>query len=249
MPYRDEDEVLRERYRTLEGELSQMKESREVLAGLDAREAQLREEMATLTRAIARTRRRADQPLLANLSVASPCPARWEDMVGDERSRFCGGCKKNVHNISALAAAEAEALLRANSGGLCVRYFQRADGTVMTQDCPDGVRRKKNRKLAVVAAGAFGLAATAFGSVAAFANMGARHAVTGSMAVESGPGTQQQLTTMMGDPAPVEPSSAAPPEDPPAVPVMGEPPLAEPQLHTMGRMAPPHAGRGARGIR
>jgi hypothetical protein len=219
MPYRDDDEVLRERYRTLEGELSQMKESRAVLAGLDAREAQLREEMATLTKAIARTRRVADTPLLANLRVASPCPARWSDMVGDERTRFCGGCRKNVHNLSALGAAEAEALLKANAGDLCVRYYQRADGTVMTQDCPDGVRRKKNRKLAVIAAGAFGVTATAFGSLVAFS--------TTMGDVEPPPTTGGSATIAMGAPPPSDPAmqavQATQAIDPPPREKMGEP--------------------------
>jgi hypothetical protein len=235
MPYRDEDEVLRERYRTLEGELSQMKEAREVLAGLDAREAKLREEMATLTEAISRTRRTGAPgeggPLLANLRVASPCPAKWSDMVGDERTRFCGGCKKNVHNISALDAAEAEALLAANAGDLCVRYYQRADGTVMTQDCPDGVRRKRNRKLAVIAAGAFGLTATAFGSAVAF-TMGTcpTHATMGE-------------SESMGSPLAIEIStrpSATPPVELPPVENMGAPALAappDPPPQLMGRVA------------
>ena len=165
MPYRDEDEVLRERYRTLEGELSHMKESREVLAGLDAKEAKLREEMATLTRSIARSRRRTAPgergPLLSNLSVATPCPARWEDMVGDERTRFCSGCRKDVHNISALDAAAAETLLREKSGGLvrAVLPARRRHG-----DDAGLLRRRGAARTTgssrVIAAGAFGLTAT-----------------------------------------------------------------------------------------
>ncbi len=234
MPYRDEDEVLRERYRTLEGELSQTKESREILAGLDAREAKLREEMAILTKAISRTRRAVapggSGPLLANLRVASPCPAKWSEMVGDERTRFCGGCRKNVHNLSALDAAEAEALLRANAGDLCVRYYQRADGTVMTQDCPDGLRRKKNRKLAVIAAGAFGLTATAFGTVVAFA--------TTTMGT-SGRETQ-------GSPVPLHPTT--PTHEVPPAPIMGDPtPAPDAMSEGVGHVAPQHplAGQAA----
>lgn len=238
MPYRNEDEVLRERYRTLEGELSLMKESRERLSGLDAREAKVREEMAALTRSIARSRpRRADEtPLLANLTVASPCPAKWDDMVGDERTRFCSGCKKNVHNLSALDAAEAEALLREKNGELCVRYFQRADGTVMTQDCPDGVRRKKTRRLSVLAAGAFGLTASAYGALTAMASMGSpsRPEMMGDVA----PPTTTEVP-LMGAPMPVEEPSTQR-VDPPAREKMGEPgpvPPAKPVL--MGRVAVP----------
>jgi hypothetical protein len=42
-----------------------------------------------------------------------------------------------------------------------VRFYQRADGTVLTADCPVGVRRKRVRRGVLVAAGAGALAAAA----------------------------------------------------------------------------------------
>ena len=48
---------------------------------------------------------------LEKLRIANPCPARWEEMQGDERVRFCGTCKKSVYNLSALQRSEAEALV------------------------------------------------------------------------------------------------------------------------------------------
>jgi hypothetical protein len=52
---------------------------------------------------------------------------------------------------------EAEALLREKQGGLCVRYYQRADGTVMAQDCPEGTLRKLRRRLALALGLSFAL--------------------------------------------------------------------------------------------
>jgi hypothetical protein len=54
--------------------------------------------------------------------------------------RFCDGCQKRVYNLSALCQAEAEGLLRAHEGHLCVRYYRRHDGTILTADCPVGLR-------------------------------------------------------------------------------------------------------------
>lgn len=76
--------------------------------------------------------------LLANVKVASPCSARWGHMAGDDRARFCGQCQKHVYNLSNLTADEATALIREREGRLCARFYQRADGTVLTSDCPVG---------------------------------------------------------------------------------------------------------------
>lgn len=98
---------------------------------------------------------RYDSPL-ANVKVASPCSADWEQMAGDDRKRFCGDCKLHVYNLSGMTTYDAENLLRLSEGRLCVRYYQRPDGTVLTQDCPVGWARVK-RRLSVAAAAAFGL--------------------------------------------------------------------------------------------
>ena len=82
---------------------------------------------------------------LNNLKIASPCPTNWDSMYGNEKVRFCGECKLNVYNLSGMNKTEAENLLRSTEGRLCVRYFQRADGTVIMQDCPVGWRALKKR--------------------------------------------------------------------------------------------------------
>ena len=85
---------------------------------------------------------RTEIPLLQNVRIASPCRASWEEMtpIDQDRVRFCDGCRKRVYNLSALCQAEAEGLLRAHEGHLCVRYYRRHDGTILTADCPVGLR-------------------------------------------------------------------------------------------------------------
>ncbi len=75
---------------------------------------------------------------LDNIHVASPCPANWDEMYGSDRKRFCGDCKLNVYNLSNMTRHEAETLLINSEGRLCVRFFRRADGTVLTKNCPVG---------------------------------------------------------------------------------------------------------------
>jgi len=83
-------------------------------------------------------------PLLDNVQVATPCEASWDSMRGNGRVRFCTRCSKKVFNLSAMSRADAEVLLRQHVGaGLCVRFYRRLDGTVMTTDCPVGVRARR----------------------------------------------------------------------------------------------------------
>ncbi len=72
------------------------------------------------------------------LKVATPCLARWEDMAGDERARFCQHCQKHVYNFSAMTTMEVEQLVLKNEGNVCGRMYRRKDGKVLTADCPTG---------------------------------------------------------------------------------------------------------------
>jgi len=73
---------------------------------------------------------------LARVRVASPCKADWDEMIGTDRVRFCGQCSLNVYNLSAMTRDEAESVIAANEGKLCVRFYRRKDGSILTQDCP-----------------------------------------------------------------------------------------------------------------
>ncbi len=82
---------------------------------------------------------------LDNLSVAAPCSENWAEMSGDDRARFCKLCTKHVYNLSAMSRAEAEALIISKEGKLCIRFAQRADGTVISDNCPVGLRAARDR--------------------------------------------------------------------------------------------------------
>lgn len=96
---------------------------------------------------------RFDNPL-NNVRIASPCSADWSQMYGDERKRFCGDCKLNVYNLSGMTKGDAEALIMNAEGRLCVRFYQRADGSVITKDCPVGWAGVKHRTKLVATAAA-----------------------------------------------------------------------------------------------
>jgi len=80
---------------------------------------------------------------LDKIKVAAPCSAEWRFMYGDDRVRFCGQCSQNVYNLSEMTREEAEDLIRKTDGQLCVRFYRRKDGTVLTNNCPVGLRAIK----------------------------------------------------------------------------------------------------------
>ena len=94
---------------------------------------------------------------LDQIQIATPCDARWEDMLGDNRVRFCGSCTKHVYNLSEMQTEEALALIQDMEGDLCVRLYRRADGTVLTQDCPVGLAAKARQKARRFYAGAIAM--------------------------------------------------------------------------------------------
>lgn len=97
---------------------------------------------------------------LDNVRIASPCSQDWNGMLGDERKRFCGSCKLNVYNLSGMTKDEAENLLSNAEGRLCVRFYKRADGTVLTLDCPVGwaaFKRRVSKTAAAFASLVFGV--------------------------------------------------------------------------------------------
>ena len=101
---------------------------------------------------------------LNNLRIASPCSADWAGMIGTERKRFCGQCKLNVYNLSGMTLPEAEQLLTQSEGRVCVRYYRRADGTILTNDCPVGWAKVKER-VSRVATAVLSLLMTLFAGV------------------------------------------------------------------------------------
>src|SRR6266850_6904162 len=125
---------------------------------------------------------------LDNVRVAAPCNADWEQMIGNERARFCGQCNLNVYNLSSMTRSEAEHLIASNEGRLCVRYYRRADGSILTKDCPIGVRAIK-RKLSYVSK------AIASATLSFLAGVGLYHAATNF--VDEPPSNRRELMGVM----------------------------------------------------
>ena len=92
----------------------------------------------------------ADQ--LGSLRIAAPCTASWEGMAGDERVRHCTLCSLNVYNFAEMTRDEVRELLLRTEGRVCARLYRRADGTVLTRDCPTGLRAIRQRASRVAAA-------------------------------------------------------------------------------------------------
>jgi len=104
-----------------------------------------------------------DNPL-DNVRIASPCSVDWNSMIGDNRQRFCGDCKLNVYNLSGMTRTEAENLIMNAEGRLCVKFYRRSDGSIITQDCPVGWAKVKQRTQVFVTAVA-SLLFTFFGAI------------------------------------------------------------------------------------
>ena len=100
--------------------------------------------------------------LVDSIEIATPCSKEWEEMVGDERTRFCGDCRKNVFNISSMTGPEVEELVTQTEGRVCVRLYRRHDGTVLTSDCPVGLAEKAWRRARNTAWAAAALTLTLF---------------------------------------------------------------------------------------
>jgi len=120
---------------------------------------------------------------LDNIKVASPCPADWNEMYGDERTRFCSECKLNVYNLSDMTRREAENFLINAEGRVCVKFYRRADGTLLTKDCPVGWQAVKKR--ASRTAKAFvSICAGLFGGIFAFNQFQPKQDVTSENSIK-----------------------------------------------------------------
>jgi hypothetical protein len=213
------------------------------LDALAARQAALETEVADRQRELSQTRQMLDEararaklPVLDNIRVAAPCTADWNQMTGDERARLCGDCNLKVYNLSGMTRDEAETLLRDREGRLCVRYFQRADGTILLKDCTVGVKRRRRRR--IFAAGVAATLAGAGGAAALLVHraeskveiMGdvalPEHEIMGKVAAEP-PGDATMGQVAIDPPVEMKGELEAP------RPIMGKPPA--PKEHRAGR--------------
>jgi hypothetical protein len=82
---------------------------------------------------------------LDRMRIASPCHVGWENMTGDDRARFCDQCGLHVYNISQMTRDEVASLVTKTEGRICARLYRRTDGTILTRDCPVGLRALRRR--------------------------------------------------------------------------------------------------------
>jgi hypothetical protein len=168
MAYRSDDDAEAERLRALSAQMAEVELRLAQRNMLRAHRERVEAQLKSATSAAAKKRAKVPLPLLARIRVASPCSERWDLMTGDERVRHCAACDKDVYDLSEMTAAEAEDLLANVGEAACVRLHRRADGTVITSDCPVGVKRKRRRR--VLATGA-GMALSAMAATATLLGM------------------------------------------------------------------------------
>jgi hypothetical protein len=103
------------------------------------------------------------EDILDRIRIATPCSVSWESMNGNEQARFCSQCKLQVYDISKLTRREAVSLIASSEGRICGRLYRRADGTLLTRDCPVGLRalRRRLSRVAGTALAALGLFSSA----------------------------------------------------------------------------------------
>lgn len=132
---------------------------------------------------------------LKHVRVAAPCSADWNQMSGNERVRFCGQCERNVYNLSDMTRREAERLVKGAEGRLCIRFYRRADGTILTNNCPVGLRALK-RRASRIATAALSTILSFFGGLGIFAAFSNQTAIGG--ATMGAAGERRQLPVIMG---------------------------------------------------
>ncbi|MGH7326766.1 MAG: hypothetical protein ACREJX_00310, partial [Polyangiaceae bacterium] len=108
MPYRNDEEAVRSRKEELQRELADVKRRSAEFAYLEWRAKELETELAELAKREEAFAKKKRLPMLANAKVATPCHADWDQMIGDEHTRFCKSCEKNVYNLSSMTAEAAE---------------------------------------------------------------------------------------------------------------------------------------------
>lgn len=163
-----------------------------------------------------------------HIEIAAPCQVSWDSMTGDDKSRFCGQCRLNVYNFSAMSDIEIEALWQSKGTNMCVQFYRRDDGTILTDNCPIGL--KHLRKLRDTARSAWRAAAT-FLSLAI--------SCTAALAGAPKTGSKDTDACKKGQAYPCKPHDPAASKTP--EPLMGKPvapPLSQPEnpVFTRGRI-------------
>jgi hypothetical protein len=76
---------------------------------------------------------------LGTFALASPCTESWAAMKGTDTVRHCERCDLDVYDARKMTVAELEQRF-ATGRRVCLRLWVRFDGTLLTKDCPSGVK-------------------------------------------------------------------------------------------------------------
>lgn len=159
------------------------------------------------------------------IDVKSPCDEPWGDMeVVGPGQRNCALCAQNVYDLSEMTKDEGEALVFESTGRVCVRFFRRRDGSIVTSDCSP----VRFRQLREAGRGSLRFAAKVVGAVvtilsvlgiarfAGFSPFGWMSSATmGDIAVQGA----MVPEPLMGEPMPIEmPTEEMPPHPAPPEP-------------------------------
>ncbi len=147
-------------------------------------------------------------------------------MTGTSEVRRCGSCKQNVYNLSEMTRAQADDVLAANDAQMCMRYYHRADGTILLRDCaveyrPVGL---------LVAAGA---AALALAGAAMWPDGG-----PAAEGVDYQPAVSEPIS-LHAQAQEYEPTPPSAPPAPPAPPPIHRAPPQPEQIFVTGGVPPP----------
>ncbi|WP_394821425.1 hypothetical protein [Pendulispora albinea] len=105
------------------------------------------------------------------ITIAKPCHADWNTMTLADRGRFCGECRKVVHELSTMTEQAARALIASPpTEGLCVRYIHDARGEIVFRR--DIVPAARLAKRVLASALAIALPLSAAGCMGASATTG-----------------------------------------------------------------------------
>ncbi|MFK7986830.1 MAG: hypothetical protein AB8I08_12465 [Sandaracinaceae bacterium] len=161
------------------------------------------------------------------VQVDDPCPLPWDALKGDGPVRYCGTCAHNVYDLSQMSEREAEQLIETHEGRLCVQYYARADGTVITADCTPSrlAQARRAARRAMLGAGALMAALLAF-------TLGLAAVVVGWVSRETAAPVVAQLEEASKVFKPLEPMLPLPVVETPVEP-------QRPIRHLRGRYAPP----------
>ncbi len=103
--------------------------------------------------------------LLKQYTIPDPCPMKWDDMDGDDNSRYCTACGKHVHDLTAVSPEDAAGLVQNGGDDLCVRLYLHDNDTVATSAPRDVLKRPARRLQFTIRSimGVIGSVAAAFG--------------------------------------------------------------------------------------